>query len=278
MGIAYGSFVIGLLLVLAVSGLVYVADPFSAGWVQTFLTKLATIRDTSITELGRYGGALVVLLAASAAAVIVPWPFGRFARRTTLSIDLPFYRWSQRHIHSGAWHHLNAVATHTGNRGTIKIVAIAAAVIFAALWARRGFWIPPLVIFVAFGFEKYGQNVLAKVVARHATPKFADLGTFPSGGCARVITVYGIIVYLALLTWPALSRGWRVGGFTLVAVLAWMEGYTRLFLLKHWVLDVVAGWLFGALMLLALIAATSCFALKTAPKSPANDPERALVA
>jgi membrane-associated phospholipid phosphatase len=279
MTFAYASFVVGIVVVAACGLLVYVTNPASANWCQTFLTKLATIRDTCIAEFGRYGGALLVLLASSAAAVIIPWPFGRLARRELHNIDVPFYRWSQHHVRTtGGWHHINAVVTHMGNRPTIKVVAIIAAVIFAALWSRRGFWIPPMVIAAAFGFEKFGQMVLGKVVARQHTPLFHDLGTFPSGGCARVITVYGIIVYLALLTWPSLTRPWRVGGFTLVALLAWVEGYTRLYLFKHWLMDVFGGWLFGTLMLFALIAATSCFATRSAPDPAPAERERALVA
>ena len=98
-----------------------------------------------------------------------------------------------------------------------------------------------------------------------ALPNF---GTYPSGGCARLIVTYGIIVYLALLTWPSLGRRWRVAGFTAVAVLAWVEGYTRIYLIKHWGLDVVGGLLYGTLMLLALIAATSCFKPKPPTKPP----------
>src|SRR5581483_10083540 len=88
----------------------------------------------------------------------------------------------------------------------------------------------------------------------------AGAGSFPSGGCARLITAYGIVFFLALVTWPSIARRWRIAGWTTLAVLAFVEGYTRLFLFKHWLTDVLGGWLFGALMLLALIAATRCLA------------------
>jgi membrane-associated phospholipid phosphatase len=157
-----------------------------------------------------------------------------------------------------------------GNRGVIKIIGLAAAVVFGVLWARRGWWIPPIVMAAALGFEKFGQSALAKVVARPPVPRPA-FGTYPSGGCARLVVTYGIVFYLVLLTWPAIGRRWRVAGFTAVAILAWVEGYTRIYLIKHWGLDVVGGWLFGTLMLLALIAAASCFKprLVTRPSEPA---------
>jgi hypothetical protein len=266
MTVSYVSFWLGVFIVAGVGFLVYATTPTDAVWVQNLLGRFGRVRDTSVSELSRYGGAVAVLLATAAAAVIISWPFGRFARRYTSSLDAPFLRWTQRHVRAhGSWHHINAILTHMGNRPTIKIIGLAAAIVFAILWAHRGWWIPPLVMAAALGFEKFGQMALAKVVDRPPV-NLPNFGTYPSGGCARLIVTYGIIVYLALLTWPSLGRRWRVAGFTAVAVLAWVEAYTRIYLIKHWGLDVVGGLLYGTLMLLALIAATSCFKPKAATK------------
>jgi membrane-associated phospholipid phosphatase len=257
--IAYLSFLVGVVLVAAIGLFVYARTPIQAAWLQDLLGRLGRIRDACVDQLGRYGGAVAVLLATSAAAVVVCWPFGRFARRFEPQIDAPFLRWTQRHVKShGSWYHLNSILTHMGNRPQIKIISLVAAVVFAALWARRGWWIPPLIIAAALGFEKFGQSVLAKVVDR-PSPGLPRFGTYPSGGCARLVVTYGIIFYLILLTWPSISRRWRVAGFTAIAILSWVEGYTRIYLIKHWGMDVVGGWLYGTLLLLALIAAASCF-------------------
>jgi membrane-associated phospholipid phosphatase len=257
---AYVIFVVGVLVVAGVGGLVLVTNPTEAVWFQNALGRLGRIRDTCVEELGRYLGALAVLLAGAAAAVIICWPVGRFARRYVSSIDEPFMRWTQRHVAAtGSWHHFNAVVTNMGNRPVIKIVVPVAAVVLAALWARRGFWIPIVVVTLGYVFEKFGQTVLSKVADRPKT-SFPNFGTYPSGGCARLIVVYGLIWYLVLLTFPSLGRRWRVLGFTVIAILAWVEGYTRIYLIKHWALDVVGGWLFGTLLLLAAIGAASCFA------------------
>jgi membrane-associated phospholipid phosphatase len=259
--VAYVWWLVGIAVVAGVGLLVYATTPTQAGWVQDSLRRLRRIRDVCVDELGRYGGAVAVLLACAAAAVIICWPFGRFARRYKPNIDAPFLRWTRSHVAStGTWHHVNSILTQMGNRPVIKLIGVAAAVIFGVLWARRGFWIPTLIMAASLGFEKFGQSALSKVVARQPTPTLPDFGTYPSGGCARLIVTYGMVFYLVLLTWPSISRRWRVAGFTLVAVLAWLEGYSRIFLIKHWGLDVVGGWLFGTLLLLALIAAASCFA------------------
>ena len=256
---AYTCFAIGLLVVIAGGVLVYLTTPTKAGWLQNLLGRLARIRDVSIEQLGRAGAAVAVLLALSAAAVIICWPVGRFFRRFQPQIDGPILRWTLRRVKVvGRWHHLNVVLTQMGDRRQIQFCAVVAAVIFAALWVRRGWWIPPAILVTAIVFEKFAQSALAKVVARPPIPLPA-FGTYPSGGCARLVVLWGTVMYLILLTWPAISRPWRVAGFTVVALLAFIEGYTRIYLIKHWSMDVVGGWLFGTLLLLALIGAASCF-------------------
>jgi membrane-associated phospholipid phosphatase len=267
MTVAYTLWVLGIVVVAAAGLLIYATTPTRAAWLQDLLWRLGRIRDVCVAELGRYAGAVVVLLAGSAAAVIISWPFGRFARRYKPNIDAPFLRWTETHVSDhGGFHHLNAILTNMGNRPVIKIVVPVAAVVLAALWARRGFWIPLLVVPLGYVFEKFGQSALSKVVDRQPTPTLPGFGTYPSGGCARLIVVYGLIWYLVTITYPSMSRRWRVAGFTVVGILAWIEAYSRIYLIKHWGLDVVGGCLYGTLLLLATIAATSCFARRRAPE------------
>jgi membrane-associated phospholipid phosphatase len=269
MTVAYISFLVGIVVVAAFGAYVYVATPTKAAWLQNVLGRLSRIRDTCVEELGRYGGAVAVLIGGSAAAVIVMWPLGRIVRRYQPNIDVPIFNWTFKHFRqTGSFHHLNAVLTHMGNRPEIKPISIVAAIVLGALWAKRGFWIPTLVLAATFGFEKFGASALGKVVDRGHPP--TSHGTFPSGGCARLIMTYGIIFYLVLLTWPAIGRRWRVLGWTVIGILAFVEGFTRVFLFKHWFTDVLAGWLYGVLMLLAMISAVWCLRPK-----PVGQPERA---
>ncbi len=80
-------------------------------------------------------------------------------------------------------------------------------------------------------------------------------GTFPSGGSARVVLVCGMVAWMLARH----SVGWRlaVGGWTVAALLAFAEGYSRLYLGRHWVVDVLGGWVFGALLLVVLLAAAT---------------------
>lgn len=273
----YVIFAAGVAVVAAIGITFMATQPPRVQWWHGVLLRFARIRDAAVREIGQHLGAVVVLLAGAAAAVIISWPFGRFARRYKPNIDAPFLRWTKSHISdAGTWHHVNSVLTNMGNRPVIKILVPAAAVILALLWAKRGWWIPILVIPMSYVFEKFGQTVLADVADRPPVPQLHDFGTYPSGGCARLIVIYGVIWYMVTLTFPSMSRRLRAAGFTVVAVLGFVEGYTRVFLIKHWGMDVVGGWLFGTLLLLACIAAASCFKPRTfgavEVPAPASEP------
>ncbi len=59
-------------------------------------------------------------------------------------------------------------------------------------------WIPPLALVATYGTEKYIQTALSRVVDRGHPP--TTLGTYPSGGCARLLAVWGVSLVLISLT------------------------------------------------------------------------------
>src|SRR6266704_2308327 len=87
----------------------------------------------------------------------------------------------------------------------------------------------------------------------------APAGAFPSGGSARVVLVGGMVAWLLARR----SRDRRAAGaaWTVVALAAFMEGYSRLYLGRHWIADVIGGWVFGALLLAVLLAAATLLPL-----------------
>jgi len=222
--------------------------------VDIAVQRLQAAGSAIVGPLGRPAAAAAVLLAGVSATVAICWPLGRLARRFEPQIDVPLFRFAQgRHTH--VWDRINDGLTLMGNRPEIKAVCLVSAVALAVLWRRRGWWIPPVVIGVAFFAEKFGQTVLAKVVDRGHPP--TTLGTYPSGGCARLIAIYGAILFLVLLTLPRATRAARFAIWTLLSLAAFVEGYTRIYLLKHWFTDVIGGWIYGALLLSVLVAATA---------------------
>ena len=91
------------------------------------------------------------------------------------------------------------------------------AVGLAVLWIRRRWWVPAIILPVGYLMEKYGQEPLKLVVHRGHPP--TTLGTWPSGGCARVILVYGLIVFFILRGRSPRSVVPWAAGWSLVASL-----------------------------------------------------------
>ncbi|MFF5181158.1 phosphatase PAP2 family protein [Micromonospora sp. NPDC000316] len=199
-----------------------------------------------LTEaLGRLGAALVVLLAGSAAVVAICWPLGELLAKLEPSVDHGVFDY----VHArrvDVWVDINSFITAIGDRYPLKWVTVVAALGFAIAWRRRRWWIPLAAMPLQFVLEQYTQQILAVTVDRGHPP--TDVGTYPSGGCARVLLTFGTVAVLAMLTWNISRRG-RIAIAAALAVLVSVEGYTRIYAEKHWFTDVIGGWIFGALLL-----------------------------
>lgn len=244
--------------VLAASGIIWSRRVVLGEWLggTGWPVRLSSARDALIATLGPVPAAVAILLAGLSAIALICWPLGTFVKLLEKPIDVPLFEWMQSQFPPTApWTVGLTTLTQIGDLSTIAVIALVAAILFAFLWRRRGWWLPPLLLFVGVGTELVLQTMLKVVVGRGHPP--TALGTFPSGGTARVIDVFGVILFLAFLTWPRVSRSWRAVGWTAVGLLGAVEAYTRFYLLQHWATDIPAGWLFGGLLLLVILASAS---------------------
>jgi hypothetical protein len=218
--------------------------------------RLLAATEPMARRVGRTATAGVVLLVGTALVWLVCWPLGSLAHSLEDAVDWPVFRWAQAH-QVRWWTSINDVLTLMGNRPETKTLCVVAGVALAVVWRHGRWWIPPSVIAAAFVVEKYTQKSLALAVHRGHPP--TTLGTYPSGGCARLLSIVGTIVFLVLVTWEP-PRRVRVTAWTVFAGAVLVEGYTRTYLLKHWVTDVVGGWVLGLLLLVAFCAAARVWA------------------
>ncbi len=210
-----------------------------------------------------WGAAAVIVIAGAAATAALVWLLGEALVRLQSSVDTPVYDWMGDHAPKGAWWpRLNQAVTEMGNSRPSQVVVVVSSVALAVLWRRRAWWLPPLAIVATYLAERFGQQFLKAQVPR-LHPAGSQLGGYPSGGVARVVAVWGIVAILTLLVLPSLSRPARVLVWTALAVAAYVEGWTRTYLLRHWLTDVLAGLVFGGLLLAVSATATLVLARAT---------------
>ncbi len=91
--------------------------------------------------------------------------------------------------------------TKMSNNRETQVVAGAFMVVLTLWWLRhrRGLAVlaPAVLIITAYEIEHQLQHTL-KLLAARTGPVPAGLGSFPSGGVARLMSIYGLILYLVL--------------------------------------------------------------------------------
>lgn len=232
-------------------------------------SRLTRARDALVTELGATPAAIAIGLAGLAVVVAVCWPAGGIAARLEVPLDRPFFDWSQQVLDTqSAMASISRLLTQMGDAYPVVAVVTICSVVLAILWRRRGWWVPPALLFAALAAELILQTLLKQIVNRGHPP--TALGTYPSGGTARLIDVGGVLVFLVLLTWPRLAPRVRAALWLAVALVAATEAFTRTYLLQHWLSDVFGGALFGALLLAAMLAAASALVSRPEPGDPVS--------
>lgn len=223
-------------------------------WARSMGGRLAEFADGSVTSIGRMATGAVVALAGWAGVIILGWLMGIAAHRLQNAVDWPCFRWWRDHYLTGTWHHVWWTLTNIGSPTVTQILTVAGAVVLAALYfGKPQWWAPPVLLLLSYLGEKFSQTILKDVVDRGHPP--TTHGSYPSGGMGRLIDVYGLIVFFLILRfWPRSRRAWAWGA-AFLALAASVQAYARLNNLEHWTTDVVGGGIYGALLLLVVIAA-----------------------
>jgi hypothetical protein len=168
-----------------------------------------------------------------------------------LAVDRPIFDWMTKHqVHVLAA--LIKRLTKIGDTWTTWGAALAAAACLAVTWRHRK-WLPPVVLTAAIVIDHFTTLALRHVFHRIGPPT-SPLGTYPSGGCDRVILFYGLIAYLL---WREFSgqRRTAIAIAATVAALGFSEAYSRVYLSLHWFTDALSGLLYGSMLLVIFITA-----------------------
>jgi membrane-associated phospholipid phosphatase len=168
-----------------------------------------------------------------------------------LTIDRPIFNWTIAHqVH--VWAQVMKRATEIGDTWTTWGAAGAAAACLAWVWHRLR-WLPPMALGALVVVDHFLTLALRHTFHRLGPPT-SPLGTYPSGGCDRVVVFFGLIAYLL---WRELSgqRRAAIWAGAVVVALAFNEGYSRAYLTLHWFTDILSGWIYGGLELVVFIVA-----------------------
>jgi len=207
---------------------------------------------------GRISGCILVLAAGAGMTVAIVWPVGYWARNFKTQ-DHKVYNWVFTRDNAHWLHSAMSVLTKMSNNRETQVVAAFAMAVLTIAWLfhRRGLVVlaPAVLILTAYEIEHQLQHTL-KLLAARTGPVPAGLGAFPSGGCARLISVYGLIIYLVLRRLGKTRSKIAILAWTLLAAATFTEAYSRLYLGKHWISDIVGGLALGVVLLAVFIAAT----------------------
>ena len=249
---------VGLAVILAV-GLAAAARPGTvaslAGWTGSrpwlHAGRLRLARTQLSDTVGPIGAFVLLLgggvLVVSAAAAL----FGFGVAALEHPIDWWAFHLSDR-VRAHGWARVMNVVTQTGNIPETRTAGVVMSVVLAFVAGRRRWWAPGVLILSVILVEKYQQSMLATIVDRGHPP--TTLGTYPSGGCARLICIYGAILFMTLELTRA-GRRTRILTWAVLWAGAFAEGYSRWYLNKHWITDVLGGWFYGGLLLAVVVFA-----------------------
>jgi undecaprenyl-diphosphatase len=222
-----------------------------------FVDRLRSQRTSMARSLGELATFLCIVSAALPPVVFIVWLVGMAGLRPQIwPGNERLFEWFQAEGDVSWLTSVSEFVTKTAEWGPIVVIAGTGAIVLA-LMASNTRWLPLFLILSALVAERYVQKVITGLVNEPFPP--TGLGTYPSGGAARVICVYGFILFLFLQLRPGVPRGRRIALWSAIAVWAFMVGYARAYLLLHWPIDIPGGWLFGVLLLVTFVAATNAF-------------------
>jgi membrane-associated phospholipid phosphatase len=129
-------------------------------------------------------------------------------------------------------------------------------------WKKR--WLQLGTLLTAVGGGTLLNGILKSIFSR-PRPDFMNAlyletsYSFPSGHAMTAVFAYGAIAYL--IAGSVTNRKWRAALYASTALLAFLIGFSRLYLGVHYLTDVLAGWAAGIAWLFTCILVTETLKL-----------------
>lgn len=159
-------------------------------------------------------------------------------------VDEPMMKWIGNH-QVRKWAAVIERLNKVGNTWTTWGASGTAAACLAAAWPRHK-WLPPSVLACAGLVDHYVTLALRHKFGRPGPPT-SPLGTYPAGGCDRVVLFYGLVANMVWREFSGSHRG-RILALGALSVLSFNQAYCRGYLSKHWPTDIVSGLVYGLVL------------------------------
>lgn len=209
------------------------------------IAQAATLSSGSGTRLPTWLPGLTELGAVSTAGAALSYQtmvvLGRPVLKYGPAIDEPIMKWVSTH-QVPQWAAVIERLNKVGNTWTTWGASGTAAACLAVAWPRHK-WLPPSVLASAGLVDHYVTIALRRKFGRPGPPT-SPLGTYPAGGCDRVVLFYGLVANMLWRQFSGTSRG-KVVALGTLSVLCFNQAYCRGYLSKHWTTDIVSGLLYG---------------------------------
>jgi membrane-associated phospholipid phosphatase len=175
------------------------------------------------------------------------------------SFDTRAWNWFVDH-RVQRWYDLMETVTQLGNSWLNRGVAVGVLLTLVVVVRQR--WLTAVALIAMLFAAHYLVVWTTSIIDRPPPP--GSGGTYPSGGCARVIAIYGLVAFILLREAHA-GRRTAIAAWTVIAALGFIEAYSRVYLAVHWVSDAVGGLIFGAALLGVFIAALRTATRRSTP-------------
>ena len=237
---------------------------------------LSRIRDSLGARTHPVLAAVVALAAGLVGAVAVSYAAGLVAKLgLVVRLDRPVDHFVDAH-RLAAIVGLMRAGTLLGAYSVVYTIAIVGGLI---VWVLTRRWLPLLAAVAALLTETAVQRLMHALVHGAKPAQAVAIGPpggYFSGGSARALIVCGLLAYF--VGWVAPARWQRAALWTAAVLAAFVEGYSRLYLGRHWAVDIVGGWLLGALVLASFIFAAQALRPAVQASAGTNWPQADFVA
>jgi membrane-associated phospholipid phosphatase len=231
--------------------------------------SIAQARDTIARRSHPLVAAALMLIVGIAVTLVVTYAFGRLTRLGVIvRADHPLDNFVNTHRVS-LMSRLLLTVTQIGSYTVDFTIAITGGLL---IWVLSRRWLPLVTLGLAIPTEIFLQqriNMLVHGAMPARSVAIGPPGPYFSGGSARTLIVCGLLVYFVQSL--GLERRQRTLLWTLVALAAFLEGYSRLYLGRHFAIDIVGGWVFGSLFLVSVVLAVDALRPSVAV-APATEP------